>query len=218
MFPTAQTSVAECFLPLFDLVAEGCHLLPPGLTLSQSRIPVLPRCPALLPPPSSPPLSVYPFSTFLVCIASPPPPPPVPPPPPLCNQPLSVTAGLFVYQLQGPVSAKNEGDKRGCSHVVVLFLSSSPLSLSALLCSRVHPLFFRNCVPSPRLPMCALVHALSVFCLCSLVQLASSRLGTAENRSGTEPGTWSSGQQAWRERKRVTGMCCVHDSQTHAGV
>lgn len=88
--------------------------------------------------PCSPPASLcspspcllYPFSTFLVC---------TPPHPPFCNQPLSVTAGLFVYQLQGPVSAK-KGDKRGCSHVVVLFLSSSPLSLSAPLCLRVHPL------------------------------------------------------------------------------
>lgn len=201
------------FLLLFDLVAEGCHILPPGLAPSQSRILVLPRYPALLPPPSSPPLRVSVFN--FPCLHSLPPTPGSPPP--LCNQPLSVTAGLFVYQLQGPVSAKNQGDKRGCSHVVVLFLSSSPLSLSALLCSHVHPLLSET-VPSPRLPMCALVHALSVFCLCSLVQQASSRLGTAENRSGMEPGTWSSGQQAWRERKRITGMCCVHDSQTHAGV
>lgn len=52
----------------------------------------------------------------------------------ICNQALSATVGLFVYQLQGHVFAKSEWDNRGWNWVVVLLVSHCLFPL-AFVCS-----------------------------------------------------------------------------------
>lgn len=80
--------------------------------------------------PMPPPLPISPFP-FIVCSTCPFSPKPflisltLSNPLSICNQALSATVGLFVYQLQGHVFAKSEWDNRGWNRVVVLLVSDS---------------------------------------------------------------------------------------------